>query len=88
VLTVTTARRLTAILDLVIANPQTLNPLIACSVCLRVLRGEEWVEAERAIRDLRSFALPTPPRFESALCDHCADSIDRRRREPRETLAA
>jgi hypothetical protein len=88
VLTVTTPRRLTAILDLVIANLQTLNPLIACSVCLRVLRGEEWVEAERAIRDLRSFALPTPPRFESALCDHCAESIDRRRREPKETLAA
>lgn len=87
-LTVTTPRRLTAILDLVIANLQTLNPLIACSVCLRVLRGEEWVEAERAIRDLRSFALPTPPRFESALCDHCAESIDRRRREPKETLAA
>jgi hypothetical protein len=88
VLTVTTPRRLTAILDLVIANLQTLNPLIACSVCLRVLRGEEWVEAERAIRDIRSFALPTPPRFESALCDHCAESIDRRRREPKETLAA
>jgi hypothetical protein len=64
------------------------NPLIACSVCLRVLRDTEWVEAERAIRDLRSFALPAPPRLESALCDHCTDSIHRRRREPKETLAA
>jgi hypothetical protein len=95
VLTVTTARRLTAILDLVIANPPIANPpiantlaLVACSVCLRVLRGTDWVEAERAIRDLRSFALPAAPRFESALCDHCTDSIDRRRREPKETLAA
>jgi hypothetical protein len=83
VLTVTTARRATAILDLVIANP-----LIACSVCLRVLRGEDWVEAEHAIRDLRSFAFPAPPRLESALCDHCTESIRSRRREPKETLAA
>ncbi|HEX4679828.1 MAG TPA: hypothetical protein VH210_11580 [Gaiellaceae bacterium] len=79
----TTARRPTAILDLVNANPLT-----ACSVCLRVLRGEEWVEAERAIRDLRSFASPAPPRLESALCEHCAESIRSRRSEPRETLAA
>jgi hypothetical protein len=74
--------------DPVIANPLIVNHLTACSVCLRVLRGTEWVEAERAIRDLRSFALPAPPRFDSALCDHCTDSIDRRRREPKETLAA
>jgi hypothetical protein len=59
-----------------------------CSVCLRVLRGEEWVEAECAIRDLRSFVFPAPPRLESALCDHCAESINSRRSEPRETLAA
>jgi hypothetical protein len=88
VLTVSTATRPAAILDLVIASPLTASPLIACSICLRVLRGTDWVEAERAIRDLRSFALPTPPRFESALCDHCTESIDRRRREPKETLAA
>jgi hypothetical protein len=79
----TTASCATAILGLVIANP-----LIACSVCLRVLRGEEWVEAERAIRDLRSFALPAPPRLESALCDHCTESIRRRRSEPSAALAA
>jgi hypothetical protein len=71
-----------------LANPPIANTLVACSVCLRVLRGGDWVEAERAIRDLRSFALPAPPRFESALCDHCTESIDRRRREPKETLAA
>lgn len=92
-LTVTTALRATAILNRMTANPLIANPLIAthliaCSVCLRVLRGTDWVEAERAIRDLRSFALPAPPRFESALCDQCTESIDRRRREPKETLAA
>jgi hypothetical protein len=64
------------------------NGLIACSVCLRVLRGTEWVEAERVIRDLRSFALPAPLPLESALCDHCTESIRRRRREPKEMLAA
>ena len=29
--------------------------LTACSVCLCVLRGTEWVDAETAIRELRSF---------------------------------
>jgi hypothetical protein len=84
----TTARCATAILDLMIANPLIANQLIACSVCLRVLRGEEWVEAEHAIRDLRSFALPAPPRLEPALCDHCTESIRRRRSEPSAALAA
>jgi hypothetical protein len=88
VLTVTTARRPTAILDLMVANPLIANTLVACSVCLRVLHGEEWVDAEHAIRDLRSFALPAPPRLESGLCDHCTESIRSRRREPKETLAA
>jgi hypothetical protein len=63
------------------------NFLIACSVCLRVLRGTEWVEAEDAIRDLRTFALPAPPRLESAVCDHCTESIRRRREEPTPTAA-
>jgi hypothetical protein len=53
--------------------------LITCSVCLRVLDGTEWIEAERAITDLRSFALPVPPRLEAAVCDACMESIRRRR---------
>jgi hypothetical protein len=64
------------------------NHLIACSVCLRVLRGTDWVEAERAIRDLRSFSHPAPPRLESALCNDCTESIRSRRGAPKETLAA
>ncbi|MDX6451595.1 MAG: hypothetical protein QOH16_1644 [Gaiellaceae bacterium] len=79
----TTARCATAILDRVITNSLT-----ACSICLRVLLGAEWVEAEHAIRDLRSFAFPAPPRLESALCDHCTESIRRRRTEPKAALAA
>jgi hypothetical protein len=63
------------------------NSLITCSVCLRVLHGGEWIDAERAITLLRSFSHPVPPRLESAVCDHCQESI-RRRRALAGTLAA
>ena len=63
------------------------NRLTTCSVCLRVLHDAEWIEAERAITLLRSFALPVPPRLDSAVCDHCLESI-RRRRALAGTLAA
>ena len=53
--------------------------LTVCSVCLDVLDGATWIEAERAIASLRSFALPAPPRLEAALCDRCAELIRRRR---------
>jgi hypothetical protein len=59
--------------------------LTACSVCLRVLRGTEWVDPERAIRELRSYERQAAPRFEPALCSVCAKSIHRQRLEvPRE----
>jgi hypothetical protein len=63
------------------------NSLIACSVCLRVLDGIEWIDAERAITELRSFALQVPPRLESALCDDCVESIRRRRQRAEELVA-
>jgi hypothetical protein len=53
--------------------------LISCSVCLRVLRGSQWLEAERVIREIRSYELENPPRLASALCDICAESIFSRR---------
>ena len=62
--------------------------LIACSFCLRVLRDLEWQEAERVIREIRSYELETPPRLQSALCDLCAESIRSRRAEAREVAAA
>jgi hypothetical protein len=61
--------------------PQTESPfdLIACSLCLRVLRGSEWMDAERVIREIRSYDLGAPPRLRAAVCDHCAESISIRR---------
>jgi hypothetical protein len=40
--------------------------LVACSLCLRVLRGSEWLEAERVISEIRSYEVsdsrnPRPP---------------------------
>jgi hypothetical protein len=29
--------------------------LIACSICLRVRRGSEWLDAEHVIRDIKSY---------------------------------
>lgn len=53
--------------------------LIACSRCLRVLRDDDWVEAETVIRELRSFEYEAPPRFEPVLCPLCTFSIELRR---------
>jgi hypothetical protein len=49
--------------------------LITCSLCLRVRRGSEWMDAERVIREIRSYELAAPPRLRSAVCDVCAESI-------------
>jgi hypothetical protein len=62
--------------------------LVSCSICLRVLRGSEWIEAERAIRALRSYELDAPPRLEPGLCDLCAHAIGRRRARVSASIAA
>jgi hypothetical protein len=72
----------------VAARAESRNGLITCSLCLRVLRGAEWIEAERAIRELRSYELEAPPRLESAVCDHCAEAILSRRARAAEAVAA
>ena len=67
--------------------PGSVIDLISCSVCLRVLRGSEWVEADRVIRETRSYELAAPPRLQPAVCDICAGSIFSRRAQT-EAVAA
>ena len=62
--------------------------LTTCSLCLRVLRGSEWMEAERVIREIRSYELEAPPRLQPAVCDACAESIFSRRALVGEPLVA
>lgn len=62
--------------------------LTSCPLCLRVLRGSDWVEAERVIRDIRSYELAAPPRLESTVCEICSESIFSRRARPDEPMAA
>jgi hypothetical protein len=62
--------------------------LIACSICLRVRRGSEWVEAEHVINEIRSYELDAPPRFRPAVCDVCTRSALSRRASADELLAA
>ena len=62
--------------------------LITCSICLRVHRGSEWAEAERVIREIRSYELEAPPRLESGVCEHCAEAILGRRAQVAEAAAA
>lgn len=59
------------------AEPRT--GLATCSLCLRVLRGSEWMEAESVIREIRSYELEAPPRLESGVCEPCAEAILSRR---------
>jgi hypothetical protein len=61
--------------------------LITCSLCLRVLRGSEWLEAETVIREMRSYELEALPRLQSGVCEACAESIFSRR-EQHEPVAA
>jgi len=53
-----------------------------------VLRGSDWVEAERVIRDIRSYELAAPPRLEWTVCELCSESIFNRRAQPDEPIAA
>jgi hypothetical protein len=62
--------------------------LSACSLCLRVLRGSEWVEAERVIREIRSYELEAPPQLHAALCNFCVESVLSRRARRGEPLLA
>jgi len=62
--------------------------LVSCSLCLRVRRGSDWMEAERVIRETRSFDLAAPPRLQSAVCDECAESIFSRRMQIADAVAA
>jgi hypothetical protein len=55
------------------------NDLITCSLCLRVLRGADWLEAEHVIREIRSYELEALPHLRDAVCDDCAESIFSRR---------
>jgi hypothetical protein len=59
-------------------RPEPLS-VVACSLCLRVLHDSGWIEADRVIRELRTFELPAPIRLEPGLCDGCVELVDRRR---------
>jgi hypothetical protein len=69
-------------------DKQRLELLTTCSLCLRVRRDKEWLEAERVIRETRSYEFDTPPRLRGAVCDDCAESIFSRRAEDEEPVAA
>jgi hypothetical protein len=62
--------------------------LIACSICLRVRRGSEWLDAEHIIRDIKTYD-DELPRLRGAVCDDCAAAaISRRRVDWEDALAA
>jgi hypothetical protein len=61
------------------AHRESRTGLVTCSLCLRVHRGSEWIEAEHVIRETRSFELAALPRLQSAICEVCAESIFSRR---------
>jgi hypothetical protein len=53
--------------------------LVACSICLRAQHAGGWIEAEQAIRELRTYDLREPVHLKPALCDECRDEIAERR---------
>jgi hypothetical protein len=61
--------------------------LIACSICLRVRRGSEWLDAERVVREISSYDGELP-RLHGAVCDACTEAISRRRADREDAAAA
>jgi hypothetical protein len=53
--------------------------LTACSLCLSVLRDGDWIDATDAIRELRSYELPSPVSLEPGICDDCRAALADRR---------
>src|SRR5262245_1721003 len=47
------------------------NRFVACSICLRVRKGQEWIEAVEVIRQLRTFEHEKVVRLRGALCERC-----------------
>jgi hypothetical protein len=64
------------------------EPLVVCNVCLRVLSGEQWVDAEDVIREIRSFDLPSLPTLLSSLCTNCSEALHTRGGEAQKRAAA
>jgi hypothetical protein len=60
---------------------------IVCSICLRVRRDSEWLDAEHVIRDTTSYD-DELPRLRGAVCDDCAKLISRRRMDSEGAVAA
>jgi hypothetical protein len=67
---------------------QPLELLTTCSLCLRVRRDGKWLDAERVIREFRSYELDSPPRLRGTVCDDCAESIFSRRAQSDQSVAA
>jgi hypothetical protein len=61
--------------------------LIACSICLRVRRGSEWLDAEHVVRDIKSYDSELP-RLRGTVCNDCAEAISRRRADREDAVAA
>lgn len=55
--------------------------LTACAWCDRVRLGDAWVEAEDAIRRLRTYENDAPPSFTHTICESCFDDLERRHSE-------
>ena len=62
--------------------------LPTCSLCLRVRRSSDWIEAEAVIQELRSYELPVAPRLQPAVCHDCAAAIYDRRTRAEQSIAA
>jgi hypothetical protein len=61
--------------------------LTVCSICLRVRRGSEWLDAEDVIRDIKSYD-DHLPRLHGEVCSDCVETIARRRTAGQEAMAA
>jgi hypothetical protein len=64
------------------------NRFVACSICLRVRKGQDWIEAVEVIRQLRTYEDENVVRLRGTLCERCEMELRLRRQPSVEELAA
>lgn len=61
---------------------RTARMLTACAWCERIRLDGRWVDAARAIAQLRTYEWERPPQFTHGICEACFEEVERRRSTP------
>lgn len=66
-------------------DPATREHIVDCTRCAKVNVDGAWLVESDAVRELRTYDQPEPPRFASTVCPHCLAYLGVRSRRRPET---